>query len=108
MRILFTTCAVALLSCSAFADAPEGRLLVERVPARTAPAPLARAADATATPWVRRQQPVVAEARVANVLVESPALALADGREGDMVQVRLASSGPIRQGRVVAPGRVAL
>jgi flagella basal body P-ring formation protein FlgA len=83
MRTLPVTVAAALLACSAFAD----------------PA---------AAPWVRRQQPVVAEARVADVLVESPALALADGREGDMVQVRLASGGPIRPGRVIAPGRVAL
>jgi flagella basal body P-ring formation protein FlgA len=61
-----------------------------------------------AEPWVRRQQAVVAESRVGDVVVELPALALADGREGDVIQVRLASGRPIRSGRVSAPGRVSL
>ena len=57
--------------------------------------------------WVLRQQPVTVEVRVADVVVESRGLALADGREGDLVQVRL-SAGGFRQARVVAPGRVAI
>jgi flagella basal body P-ring formation protein FlgA len=65
-------------------------------------------ADRGAEPWVRRQQAVVAESRVGDVVIELPALALADGREGDVVQVRLASGRPIRPGRVTAPGRVSL
>jgi hypothetical protein len=68
-----------------------------------------RPADGThAQSWVRRQQQVVAESRVGDVLIESAALALTDGREGDVIQVRLSGGGPIRTGRVTAPGRVSL
>jgi len=67
-----------------------------------------RSAAANGDAWVQRQQSVVLEVRVADIVIESPALALADGREGEVIQVRMSSGGAIRPARVVAPGRVAL
>lgn len=108
LRLMFALFAAVLPAGAT--EIPEGRILIERASARgPAPAAAARPAEAAlVAPWVRRQQEVVAEARVADVVIEASALALADGREGDVIQVRLASGGPIRPGRVIAPGRVAL
>lgn len=57
-------------------------------------------------PWVSRMQEVVLELRTAAVLVESKAVALADGRKGEVIQARLGAE--IVRGRVVAPGRLSI
>lgn len=59
-----------------------------------------------AAPWISRRQEVVLELRMASVLVESKAIALADGRKGEVIQARLGAE--IVRGRVVAPGRLSI
>jgi len=59
-----------------------------------------------AAPWVSRRQEVLLELRTASVLVESKAVALADGRKGEVIQARLGAE--IVRGRVIAPGRLSI
>lgn len=63
--------------------------------------------DIEETPWVRRQDDVTVEVRSAGVVIESRGTALADGRVGDVVAVRISGAELVR-GRVVGPKRLAL
>lgn len=92
----------AAMGATAAAQSPVGLRL--RRAARPGEALGAQQLDAG--PWVSRRQEVVLELRTASVLVESKAVALADGRKGEVIQARLGAQ--IVRGRVVAPGRLSI
>lgn len=58
-------------------------------------------------PWVSRQDEVTVEVRSGSVIVESRGIALADGRAGDWVAVRIPGAELLR-GRVIGPKRLAI